>query len=269
MHGFRNSLPVWPEEKGHPRSPRRVCDLGYAHVVAPSSLQAVIHTDGVLGISSANRCRQQEDPACKYEKRCLDSCLAHKSNTWRGLNQGFRQSTALGQLYLFRCCNKTWERKRASPSVSNCIGCRAHHQSRQEPVPQAHSCGPWPACATMQAACPDPQLPCAHCTCKPEFCRSVMLRIPAPGPLEVRLYKNARVECFCMSTRQHMHDSCGCHIGLLNTEAACLTQSTRGQTPGRDEKRPESIVHGLVPLVHDASLIECAAWCSFVSLLLP
>ena len=58
MHGFGYFLPVRPEEEGHSGSPRGVGDLSYAHVVPTSRLQAVVHTDGVLGISSAHRCCQ-------------------------------------------------------------------------------------------------------------------------------------------------------------------------------------------------------------------
>jgi hypothetical protein len=60
MHRFGDILPLWLDQKGHPRSPWGVGDLCYAHVEDPSSPQAVVYTDGVLGIARADRNCQQE-----------------------------------------------------------------------------------------------------------------------------------------------------------------------------------------------------------------
>ena len=68
MHGFGHSLPVWPEQKGHPSSPRGVCDLSYAQMWPPCRVQAMVHTDGVLCVPSADGCRQQENLACKSKQ---------------------------------------------------------------------------------------------------------------------------------------------------------------------------------------------------------
>ena len=163
----------------------------------------------------------------------------------------------------------TWDGRGRVPPASICIDCQAHPQSRQAPVPQAQSCGPAPACATMQAACPDPPLPCAHCICKPDLCRLIRLRILAPDPIGVWPYKSAHRIVTAQALASTAMTQAQAAKGFPILRKPAHTNSPAGLAPGRYEKRPESIVHGLVPLVRDYSLIECAAVCSFVSLLLP